>query len=155
MRPRRALAALAVALLPLVRAECPDTVDPSNPDCSSCQNQAAAESKCVFDFTCLYIYNGNMGPQFCEAVETQCPDVCSSCCQPSLPPPSPPPPSPSPPPPLPSPPPPSLPPPPVPSAPPSPPPSSPPSPVPSAPPPSTPPNRPSPSSPPAAPPPPP
>merc|ERR1719424_1527082 len=84
MRPRRALAALAVALLPLVRAECPDTVDPSNPDCSSCQNQAAAESKCVFDFTCLYIYNGNMGPQFCEAVETQCPDVCSSCCQPSL-----------------------------------------------------------------------
>ena len=49
MRPRRALAALAVVLLPLVRAVCPDTVDPSNPDCSSCQNQAAAESKyCAF-----------------------------------------------------------------------------------------------------------
>ena len=41
----RLLAALAV-LLPLVRAACPDPIEPENPECSGCENQAAADLTC-------------------------------------------------------------------------------------------------------------
>ena len=39
------LAALAV-LVPLVRAACPDPVDPDNPECAGCESQAAADATC-------------------------------------------------------------------------------------------------------------
>ena len=42
------LAALAV-LVPLVRAACPNPVDPDNPECAGCESQAAADTTCRAD----------------------------------------------------------------------------------------------------------
>ena len=39
------LAALAV-LVPLVRAQCPNQIDTDNPECTGCEDQAAADATC-------------------------------------------------------------------------------------------------------------